>query len=194
MYYPTIWDWGFFLGTMGFFTFMMFLFIRFVPMINIFEMKDLLHKQKHEEGHGHDAAAHGHVDTAAPGCGPARLRRRMETTSTQSPLYGLVAEFSDADQIVAAAEKARAAGYRRMDAYTPFPVHGLDEALDFHDCEAALDDLSSRAVMGTCAGYCSAAFHSPRRLLEPILKQPFITDVVHAQYPLSDEYRRTALP
>jgi molybdopterin-containing oxidoreductase family membrane subunit len=44
MYYPTWWDIGMFAGTIGFFVFMMFLFIRFVPMINIFEMKDLLHR------------------------------------------------------------------------------------------------------------------------------------------------------
>lgn len=44
MYYPTIWDWGLYLGTIGFFTFMMFLFVRFVPMISIFEMRDLLHR------------------------------------------------------------------------------------------------------------------------------------------------------
>jgi molybdopterin-containing oxidoreductase family membrane subunit len=31
-------------GTIGFFTFMMFLFIRFLPVINIFEIKDLLYK------------------------------------------------------------------------------------------------------------------------------------------------------
>jgi hypothetical protein len=44
MYYPTFWDFGMFLGTIGFFTMMMFLFIRFLPVINIFEIKDLLHK------------------------------------------------------------------------------------------------------------------------------------------------------
>ncbi len=44
MYAGTIWDWATFIGTIGFFTFNMFLFIRFVPMINMFEMKDLLHK------------------------------------------------------------------------------------------------------------------------------------------------------
>jgi Ni/Fe-hydrogenase subunit HybB-like protein len=65
MYYPTVWDWGFFIGTMGFFTFMMFLFIRFVPMINIFEMKDLLHKQKHDEGHLPSTAT-GPIVEAAP--------------------------------------------------------------------------------------------------------------------------------
>ena len=44
MYYPTFWDFFMFLGTMGFFIFMMFLFIRFLPVINIFEVKDLLYK------------------------------------------------------------------------------------------------------------------------------------------------------
>jgi molybdopterin-containing oxidoreductase family membrane subunit len=44
MYTPTIVDWAMFIGTMGFFVFMMFLFIRFLPMINIFEMKELLYR------------------------------------------------------------------------------------------------------------------------------------------------------
>jgi Ni/Fe-hydrogenase subunit HybB-like protein len=44
IYTGTIWDWATFLGTIGFFVFMMFLFVRFVPMIAIAEMKDLLHR------------------------------------------------------------------------------------------------------------------------------------------------------
>ena len=52
-----------FLGTIGFFIFMMWLFIRFVPMINIFELKDLLHKQA---AHGVSANGHGETgDTAS---------------------------------------------------------------------------------------------------------------------------------
>ncbi|NUL81436.1 MAG: polysulfide reductase NrfD [Armatimonadetes bacterium] len=51
MYYPTIWDLGMFAGTIGFFTFMMFLFLRFLPMIAVFEMRDLWHKVK-PDGHG----------------------------------------------------------------------------------------------------------------------------------------------
>jgi molybdopterin-containing oxidoreductase family membrane subunit len=43
-YYPTFWDFAMFAGTVGFFTMMMFLFIRFLPVINIFEVKDLLYK------------------------------------------------------------------------------------------------------------------------------------------------------
>src|SRR5438132_2151412 len=42
MYYPTIWDWATFLGTIGLFVCLMFLFIRFLPMISIFEMRTLL--------------------------------------------------------------------------------------------------------------------------------------------------------
>jgi hypothetical protein len=48
-------------------------------------------------------------------------------------LYGLVAEFDDPHDILHAAEAAREAGYRKLDAYTPFPVHGLAEALEFDD-------------------------------------------------------------
>ena len=43
--------------------------------------------------------------------------------------YGLVAEFETAEQLLHAAEKIRDAGYRRIDAYAPFPVEGLSEAL-----------------------------------------------------------------
>ncbi len=44
-------------------------------------------------------------------------------------LYGLMAEFEEADDLLAAAQKASAAGYTDVDAYTPFPVEGLSEAL-----------------------------------------------------------------
>ena len=44
-------------------------------------------------------------------------------------LYGLVAEFEDVEPLVAAARKVRDAGYRRVDAYSPFPIEGLAEIL-----------------------------------------------------------------
>jgi hypothetical protein len=43
--------------------------------------------------------------------------------------YGLLAEFDSPERLAAAAKKARAAGYRRLDAFTPFPVEGLAQAL-----------------------------------------------------------------
>jgi hypothetical protein len=43
--------------------------------------------------------------------------------------YGLLAEFDSPETLTAAARKARDAGYRRLDAFTPFPVEGLDRIL-----------------------------------------------------------------
>lgn len=43
--------------------------------------------------------------------------------------YGVVAEFDDAHKVLDAANAAREAGYTVMEAYSPVPVHGLDEAL-----------------------------------------------------------------
>jgi hypothetical protein len=45
-------------------------------------------------------------------------------------LYGLLVEFSDPDRLLEAARKVRAEGYRKAEAYTPFPVHGLTEVLE----------------------------------------------------------------
>jgi len=47
MYYPTFWDWATFLGTIGLFLFLMFLFIRFLPVIAIAEMRELVHEKDH---------------------------------------------------------------------------------------------------------------------------------------------------
>ena len=109
----------------------------------------------------------------------------METTVTQSSVYGLIAEFSNADQIVAAAGKARAAGYRRLDAYTPFPVHGLAEELAFHDVRVPWMIFIAGCI-GALTGY-SLQLITSTQLVEPIVKQPFITDVVLRQlaYPMN---------
>jgi molybdopterin-containing oxidoreductase family membrane subunit len=47
-YHGTRWDIATFAGTIGFFTFMFLLFVRFIPMISAFELKVLLEKQKHK--------------------------------------------------------------------------------------------------------------------------------------------------
>lgn len=44
-------------------------------------------------------------------------------------LYGVAAQFGSVDEVMEAAKSVRDAGYTRTDAYTPFPVEGLDEAL-----------------------------------------------------------------
>ncbi len=42
MYHGTVWDWGMYLGSIGLFLFLLFLFLRFLPMISIFEMRTLV--------------------------------------------------------------------------------------------------------------------------------------------------------
>lgn len=51
--------------------------------------------------------------------------------ATNPGLYGLTAEFETPTALVQAVRQAREAGYTCMDAYTPFPVEGLSEALGF---------------------------------------------------------------
>jgi Protein of unknown function (DUF3341) len=52
--------------------------------------------------------------------------------TAHGPTYGLMAEFDSPQELVAAAHKAYAEGYRKMDAYSPFPIEGLAEAIGFH--------------------------------------------------------------
>jgi hypothetical protein len=47
----------------------------------------------------------------------------------QSPAYGMAAEFSSAADLFHAAEKIRDAGYRKFDVFSPFPIHGMDDAM-----------------------------------------------------------------
>jgi Ni/Fe-hydrogenase subunit HybB-like protein len=49
MYYPTVWDWATYIGTIGLFLCLLFLFVRFLPMISIFEMRTLLPEAKVKE-------------------------------------------------------------------------------------------------------------------------------------------------
>jgi molybdopterin-containing oxidoreductase family membrane subunit len=49
MYQPSMWDWTMFVGTIGFFFTLLFLFIRFLPMISIFEMRTILPEAEVEE-------------------------------------------------------------------------------------------------------------------------------------------------
>ncbi|MCB9507086.1 MAG: DUF3341 domain-containing protein [Myxococcales bacterium] len=52
----------------------------------------------------------------------------MGATHTKPTRWGVLAEFSSAQQIYHACEQVRDAGFKKWDAYTPFPVHGLDKA------------------------------------------------------------------
>jgi molybdopterin-containing oxidoreductase family membrane subunit len=55
LYTPTVWDISVFIGTIGLFLALIFLFIRVLPAISMFEMRELVHKKQHEPG---SAAVH----------------------------------------------------------------------------------------------------------------------------------------
>jgi Ni/Fe-hydrogenase subunit HybB-like protein len=52
MYHGTVWDYATFYGTIGLFLTLIFLFIRFLPVISITEMRELVHESQSEHGHG----------------------------------------------------------------------------------------------------------------------------------------------
>lgn len=72
-------------------------------------------------------------------------------TANEKP-YGLMAEFSDHEQLVEAAKLARERGYRCMDAYTPFPVENLPEALGHNRTPVPLIVLLG-GIAGATGGY-----------------------------------------
>ncbi|MFZ0820519.1 MAG: DUF3341 domain-containing protein [Candidatus Acidiferrales bacterium] len=68
------------------------------------------------------------------------------------PLYGLLAEFETPEALLAAAHKTNAAGYKRVDAFTPLPVEGLAEAVGFHHSSLPLVVLIG-GVLGGLTGF-----------------------------------------
>lgn len=68
------------------------------------------------------------------------------------PVYGLLAEFDTPAQLVAAAKRAHAEGYRKMDTFSPFPIEEAWEAIGHHDHRLSLIVLTG-GVIGALAGY-----------------------------------------
>ncbi len=59
-------------------------------------------------------------------------------------VFGLMAEFDNQEDLMKACANARDAGYKKMDAYTPVPIHGLTDALGW-------DDNSVQRIVFCCA-------------------------------------------
>jgi len=66
-------------------------------------------------------------------------------------VFGLMAEFDNVNDAVIAARRTYAAGYRKLDAYSPFPVEELSEAIGFHKNGVALICLIGGILGGTAA-------------------------------------------
>ena len=68
------------------------------------------------------------------------------------PIYGLVAEFDNPTELVAAIRRVREEGYRKFDAYTPFPIEEVAEAMHVHDRRLPLIVLLG-GIAGGLGGY-----------------------------------------
>ncbi|HEY1749948.1 MAG TPA: DUF3341 domain-containing protein [Caulobacteraceae bacterium] len=68
------------------------------------------------------------------------------------PIAGLAAEFDDAEVLLQAVKRLHAAGYRRFEAYSPFPIEGLAEAEGFKEGRIALWTLLG-GFAGAATGY-----------------------------------------
>jgi hypothetical protein len=66
-------------------------------------------------------------------------------------LHGLGAEFSSARALLHAAQKIQNLGFRRWDVYSPFPIHGMDQAMNFKRSKVSLFSL-----LGGCTGLTTA--------------------------------------
>lgn len=73
--------------------------------------------------------------------------------ATERGPYGLMAEFRAPSDIVAAARRAYEAGYRRMDAYTPFPIEELAEALGWRTRGRLPKMVLIGGLVGAACGY-----------------------------------------
>ncbi len=92
------------------------------------------------------------------------LEQEASTTTKGEGLYGLMAEFDSPSAVVAAARRTYAAGYRRINAYSPFPIEELSEAIGYHRDYVALCTLIC-GVLGGLGGftlqYWTSAFAYP---------------------------------
>jgi molybdopterin-containing oxidoreductase family membrane subunit len=118
-YSPTIWDFTTLIGSFGLFFTLFCLFVRFLPMVAMAELKGVLPQ------------AHVRVEAAmAPPEERADTVRWVETDSpSDRKVTGIVAQFESPTDLVRASRVVRDADYSRWDTHSPFPVHGLERAM-----------------------------------------------------------------
>jgi hypothetical protein len=76
----------------------------------------------------------------------------MTAPSRSAAVHGMMAEFEDPTSLVEAAQRAHAEGYRCMDAYSPYPIEELHEALGSHHTRLPLIVLIG-GICGCVGGY-----------------------------------------
>lgn len=106
---------------------------------------------------GHSATTH--IEDAAHGGGSGHHSHAQayEAEVEITGLYGIVAEYHDPDDLLHAALEARDAGYTKMDAYSPMPIHGLAEAV-LHDDDRVPWSAFFGGLAGCIGGWMAQYF------------------------------------
>jgi Ni/Fe-hydrogenase subunit HybB-like protein len=142
-YSATVWDWTTLLGTFGLFLSLLFIAVRVLPMISMFETRELASAEQAEAGGVRESA-----DGATSGA-------KSSTTSgaVGGPLYGMLAEFDSSERLVEAIRHSRRLGYRKLEAYSPVPDERIVEALG-----VGRSRLSLLVLLGGAAGAIGGYF------------------------------------
>lgn len=88
--------------------------------------------------------------------------------NTQAPVYGIAAQFRNVRELYHAAEKIRDAGYRKWDVFSPFPIHGMDDAMGL-----GKSWLSALVLAGGTSGFLIAFFLA---YYSSVIDYPLIVD------------------
>jgi Ni/Fe-hydrogenase subunit HybB-like protein len=145
-YTPTWVDILTLVGSFGLFIHLFLLFVRYMPMMAMAEVKAVIH------------------ETGLVPRKPA-IEKAAEVTATEiEKPSGVLLEFNDPDAMKAAAGKVREAGYEKWDAYSPFPVHGLDKKMGIKRTKlpyAVFAGGVTGALLGTALQYFTNAVDYP---------------------------------
>ncbi len=143
-YAPSWVDAGTYVGTFGLFFTCFLLFIRFLPMIAMSEVKGLTvqadpDQRLRDAGAADLRSAVSQLKSVGGGAGAGAVG------------YGMIAEFARPADALRAAERVQAAGFTRWDVYTPFPVRGMDRAMGLKNSSVGWPAFGG-GVLGYAAG------------------------------------------
>jgi hypothetical protein len=142
MYYPTWVDYLQLLGGFGVFATLYLIFIRFLPMVAISEVKACLPEARPDYM----------TDSPQPEDSPAGSRTQQEVEPPSGQNYGLLARFASSCELLESVRGLYAAGYRCIDTYSPFPIHGMERALRLSPSRVPAFVLGG-GIFGLLSGY-----------------------------------------
>lgn len=99
-------------------------------------------------------------------------KTKIYKTASGETVYGIMAEFSDPAATYHAAEKMRDAGYKAWDVYSPFPIHGIDEAMGLRTSRVPLM-CGILGLSGAGLGYLFQWWVSTRGYATVVQGKPF---------------------